>query len=99
MKLKPTDHIVMFVENNDGIEEFFNDRWAQVICKMTKCDYIFLVDKLDIADANEVINGVIWRYFIYPSDLVEFKKVKSENGMNFKPAIYYIRRTSRPSPR
>ena len=89
MKIKPRDHIIMFVERNDGIEEFLNNGWAQVICKMTLCDYIFLVDKLDVYDVNNVIDGVIWKYFIYPSELVDFKKVNSENGMNFKPAICY----------
>ena len=42
MKLKPTDHIIMFYEKNDGVMEVLDNGGAQMIMKLTKCDYIFV---------------------------------------------------------
>lgn len=89
MKLKPRDHIVMFVEKHDGIEEFFDGGWAQFICKATLCDYIFLVDEVKDPDSTKIIDGVLFKYSIYPTSIVTFKKVNDEDGKEFKEAKYY----------
>lgn len=92
MKLKPKDHIVIFIENNDGVEEFLSNGWAQVICKLTKSDYIFLVDFLEEPDLTEIINGIVLKTSIFPSELITFEKVKYEDGMDitmFKEAKYF----------
>ena len=68
------------------------DGGAQMIMKMTNCDYIFLVDSIENADLTEVIDGVKIRLSIFPSECVEVKKVKYEDGMDitmFKEVILY----------
>lgn len=92
MKLKPTDHIVTLMEKNPKVIEMMEDGGAQMIMKMTRCDYIFLVDSIENADLTEVIDGVKIRMSIFPSECVEVKKVKYEDGMDitmFKEAILY----------
>ena len=92
MKLKPKDHIVTFMEKSPKVIEMLKDGGAQIIMKMTNCDYIFLVDSIENADLTEVIDGVKIRMSIFPSECVEFKKVKYEEGMDitmFKEAILY----------
>ena len=92
MKLKPKDHIVTFMEKNSKVIEMMEDGGAQMIMKMTNCDYIFLVDSIENADLTEVIDGVKIRLSIFPSECVEVKKVKYEDGMDitmFKEVILY----------
>lgn len=92
MKLKPTDHIVIFIENNNGVEEFLSNGWAQVICKTAKSDYIFLVDSLENPDLNEIVNGIELKTSIFPTKLITFEKVKYEDGIDitrFKKTKYF----------
>lgn len=83
MGLKHTDHIIMFIEKNPGIMEMLEDGGAQVIMKMTNCDYIYLADKLVKTDINEIINGVLVRSFIVMPDAFS-EDIAKKIGM-----IYY----------
>lgn len=83
MALKSTDHIIMFMEKNPGIIEMLEDGGAQVIMKMTNCDYIYLADKLVKADINESINGILIRSFIVMQDMFS-EDIAKKIGM-----IYY----------
>lgn len=89
MKLKPTDHIIMFYEKNDGVMEMLNDGGAQMIMKMTNCDYIFVVDHIENPDHSEVINGVVCKFLMFPTKRVTFKKVKDEEGRKFEKMAYF----------
>lgn len=88
MKLKPTDHIIMFVEKNDKIVEVIND-FGSWICKATRCDYIFFVDELQRYDFFDVIDGIIMKCFIVPTDFVTFNKIKYEDGMKIGTIEYF----------
>lgn len=89
MKLKPTDHIIMFYEKNDGVMKMLDNGGAQMIMKLTKCDYIFVVDHLENPDYVDAINGVVCKFSMFPTKFVTFKKVKDEEGRNFEKMIYF----------
>ena len=89
MKLKPTDHIIMFYEKNDGVMKMLDNGGAQVIMKLTKCDYIFVVDHLENPDHVDAINGFVCKFSIFPTKFVTFEKVKDEEGKNFEKMICF----------
>lgn len=74
--MNPKEHINLLVEYNDGIVDMLKD-WSQVIMKMTNCDYIILVEKLDVTDINEIIDGVLVRAYMTPSKGFKTEKVDS----------------------
>lgn len=95
MGLKPTDHIIMFVEKNDGIKEVFDD-FTGMILKAIRCDYVFFVDRLDTYDFFETVGNVLMKGLIYRSDMVTFNKVKYEEGMTIN-TIEYVKADDMPA--
>ena len=88
MKLKPNDHIILFIEKNDEVVKFFND-FGKLICKEILCDYIFFVDKLEHWDLFEIFpNNMVVKSFMMPTSFVTFNRVKYENGMEIKTIPY-----------
>jgi hypothetical protein len=77
----------MFMEKNPGVMEMLEDGGAQVIMKMTNCDYIYLADKLVKTDINEIINGVLVRSFIAMPDAFSEDIAKKIGITYFKSEI------------
>lgn len=87
MGLKCTDHIIMFMEKNPGVMEMLEDGGAQVVMKMTNCDYIYLADRLVKTDINEIINGVLVRSFIAMPDAFSEDIAKKIGMVYFKSEL------------
>lgn len=87
MGLKYTEHIIMFMEKNPGVMEMLKDGGAQVVMKMTNCDYIYLADKLVKTDINEIINGVLVRSFIAMPDAFSEDTAKKIGMVYFKSEL------------
>ena len=87
MGLKYTEHIIMFMEKTPGVMEMLEAGGAQVIMKMTNCDYIYLADKLVKTDINEIINGVLVRSFIVMPDAFSEDIAKKIGMVYFKSEL------------
>ena len=63
--LKPTDHIVLFVEDNPGVRKIYDSLLIEMLRIFCKCDQVYFVqNELPRVDHAEVFNGTMVRMMI-----------------------------------
>lgn len=91
--MKPNEYIVMILEKNDKLLEWFYD-WAQVICKETRTSHIFLVDKVGRPDLYDIINGYEVKFNIFSTDMFPVDAFLSMGIECIKSESYVIKSVS-----